>query len=686
MLHAICRSSKRFARTLLAVFAGLAIPFIFGTAATQPRLPQAPVQDVTGRAGTVAIGATDLSGIGSSATRSAGMAAIGGTAIGGGQVRGANAAIDGGTAAMALSAWAGDTISIMAFTGADPSGATTSDTAFTSAINTALARPHGAKIKLPAGNFVLTSSQTISMLATNSIFFEGDGPGVTTITQSGPADAFDVRVANYITKNGQFIGFKGITFSYKNSVIGYDAVKITTSALSGQQGEPLYIEGCSFIGAWSDGINITALPTQTYISNSTFFLSSNSTGISFQGDISSGTYSVALMLDNIVSWGGSRFLYVGPYVQGVIARGLNIAASRQSVFWDARSGIGEQFILEGSYLEGGVYIETSADGTLTGVQISNNYFDGQTESTNELNIVGVLAPVVNGNFFLGNGAVGGVALRLSSGTQYGVVANNVFTGFMGGSGNGAAITMDAGTSNNLATGNNILNTTAPTVDRGNSNLWANNKLNGYTTVVGRSVATGIDLSTFSSMTTGLTLAYNQSIRSLDSSASANRMMYGDAIGNTRLGAKSGASVIVDVPFMPNSDNVVQLGGPGNRFSAIDGVLGNFADVSVRGRLALGHAETAVTSNDIVAVAGNVTRQQLQGAGALATLTIRMPKGSYDGQILEVFCDIGLSVTSLTVTSSSGQTVLNPPTSLSSGGGFNAVYIASSAKWVFGLLH
>ncbi len=402
----------------------------------------------------------------------------------GGDVSSSTVLATGATTARTLAAWTGDTISIMSYAGADPTGVTNSDTAFTAAITAALSRPFGAKIVLPAGNFKLSAAQTVAMSAQQGFMIEGQGPGITTITQTGQADAFDIQIAHYTTRNGQYVGFRNLTLSYTNTTPGSSAIKVTTNAVGGQQGNPFYVENCSFVGAWNFGIDITKLPTQAYVSNSTFFLSSNSTAISFKGDVGAGIYSIGLMLDNIVSWNGYRFLYIGPYVQGVIARGLNVAAASQSIFWDASAGAGEQFVLSNSYVMRGVYLDTSGAGTLTGVQINNNFFDGEVSPANELNIVGVLEPQVTNNMFFGSPTQGGTALYFGNGAGHGVISNNVFSGFMGGSGDGNGITLDAGATNNIVSQNNIINTTSPAADNGTSNIWVENSMSGIYTSVG----------------------------------------------------------------------------------------------------------------------------------------------------------------------------------------------------------
>jgi hypothetical protein len=406
------------------------------------------------------------------------------TAAAGQNYSAANVLPTNGTAARALSAWLGDTISIMAYTGADPTGATNSDAAFTAAIAAALARPYGAKIVLPAGNFKLSAAQSIALTAAQSIYFEGAGPGLTTITQTGAADAFDVAIAHYTTKNGQFVGFRNLSLYYTNATPGNAGINVTTAAAGGQQGLPVYIENCAFLGAFNTDFSSVADPTQTYISNSTFYMSSNTTGIYFSGNAATSIYGVDLMLDNDISWNGAAFLNVGPYVQGVIARGINVAAATRAITWTASAGAGEQFILANSYVMSGVYLTVSGTGSLTGVQISNNFFDGPSATTDELNIVGVLEPQVAGNFFFGSPTVGGTALYFGAGASYGVITGNDFAGWEGGSGNGNGLTLDTGANGNLVSQNSALNTTTPAIDNGTSNNWLQNDWDNTFALIG----------------------------------------------------------------------------------------------------------------------------------------------------------------------------------------------------------
>lgn len=77
--------------------------------------------------------------------------------------------------------------------------------------------------------------------------------------------------------------------------------------------------------------------------------------------------------------------------------------------------------------------------------------------------------------------------------------------------------------------------------------------------------------------------------------------------------------------------------------------------------------------------GNGTVTQLfNPAGTLATGTITTPASPKDGQ--EFYVSTSQIITALTVSANSGQSILNPPTTLALGTGFGYIYDLASTTW------
>lgn len=80
----------------------------------------------------------------------------------------------------------------------------------------------------------------------------------------------------------------------------------------------------------------------------------------------------------------------------------------------------------------------------------------------------------------------------------------------------------------------------------------------------------------------------------------------------------------------------------------------------------------------ITIANNITEYIINPAGTLATGTFVMPSEPYNGQRIRIAST--QTVTALTVSANSGQTIVGAPTTLSSSSAFEMLYQASDTKW------
>lgn len=78
------------------------------------------------------------------------------------------------------------------------------------------------------------------------------------------------------------------------------------------------------------------------------------------------------------------------------------------------------------------------------------------------------------------------------------------------------------------------------------------------------------------------------------------------------------------------------------------------------------------------IPNTVTHSILNPAGTLATGTITMPASPVDGQINTVATS--QTITALTVNPNTGQSIMNAPTTLSAGTGFQYIYRSADTTW------
>ncbi|MHB8914725.1 MAG: beta strand repeat-containing protein [Thiobacillus sp.] len=172
----------------------------------------------------------------------------------------------------------GDTVSVLDFSGCDPTGAADSTACFNSAVAT------GKSVHVPKGTYIISSNVAVS----GAQIIYGDGPYSTVIMVNGSGyDGFT------FTANGG--GVEGVTFnSAATRTSGYYETLSSTSSTFTQQNyaENLYITNGS--GIHVSGPNTTL----TYIQDSTFYGITSGTGIGILIDGGAGTVIGNVQMDN----------------------------------------------------------------------------------------------------------------------------------------------------------------------------------------------------------------------------------------------------------------------------------------------------------------------------------------------------------------------------------------------------
>ena len=78
------------------------------------------------------------------------------------------------------------------------------------------------------------------------------------------------------------------------------------------------------------------------------------------------------------------------------------------------------------------------------------------------------------------------------------------------------------------------------------------------------------------------------------------------------------------------------------------------------------------------IADSIGCLMIEPAGTIATGKVKMPATAWDGQRVEVLST--QTITTLTVSANTGQSILNAPTTLSAGSGFRYRYRESNTTW------
>jgi hypothetical protein len=96
-------------------------------------------------------------------------------------------------------------------------------------------------------------------------------------------------------------------------------------------------------------------------------------------------------------------------------------------------------------------------------------------------------------------------------------------------------------------------------------------------------------------------------------------------------------------------------------------------------LVLGYQRVAsATSAGSTTINNNISFLVLHASGTLTTYTVTMPATPIDGQLVNVTCN--QSITTLTLSGNSGQTIVGAPVTLATGAGINYIWVNADSLW------
>lgn len=161
-----------------------------------------------------------------------------------------------------------------------------------------------------------------------------------------------------------------------------------------------------------------------------------------------------------------------------------------------------------------------------------------------------------------------------------------------------------------------------------------------------------------------------------------------AVGNGSHSANTGSYVWSDSNGSPATDSAadqwVSTFKGGYRFYTLAtptlvvniDTLGNL--INLKGIADQSYSLQVPTTGFSITIVDGVVRQILNPAGTLLAGTIVMPSAPIDGQIVKV--STTQTITSLTVSGNSGQSVIATPTTLVAGGSFSMIYVLIATTW------
>jgi hypothetical protein len=215
---------------------------------------------------------------------------------------------------------------------ADPTGATCSDAALTTALNVATAGVI-SEIKFPAGHYKFCSTHTISYTQSSTLVLRGAGLGVTEFLFTNAGDAFSVNFTqgNWLDAYGSGLEISGITFKTTQVKPG-TAIRLNGQAIAGTPSSPVLLENLSFSGSsttaeWTVGIY--AVDTQNISGAHIFYYGSSltfdTTAIGIDGT-TNAHFPTQFNFSDLNVWFANYGVTASGWVQG-----LNISQSNFTV-------------------------------------------------------------------------------------------------------------------------------------------------------------------------------------------------------------------------------------------------------------------------------------------------------------------------------------------------------------------
>lgn len=102
------------------------------------------------------------------------------------------------------------------------------------------------------------------------------------------------------------------------------------------------------------------------------------------------------------------------------------------------------------------------------------------------------------------------------------------------------------------------------------------------------------------------------------------------------------------------------------------------NIKLPSSLAFGYQRVSATTGGSTTINNNISVLVLHATGTLIAYTVTMPATPIDGQQIIITAD--QSISTLTLSGNSGQTVIGAPTALPLGSGINYIWIATDSEW------
>lgn len=317
--------------------------------------------------------------------------------------------------------------------GADPTGASSSATAFINAITAALAGPNGGAVYAPCGNFSFAGTVTVTIPTNKVLTMIGGGPDCTVISSTSGGTPFHITKADTTgsfhlrdftlaatapnSGNGIILDITGVN---STSSVMSDITNVTLRGnTSTTEDVNYYVIGIRVIGV--SGINFTNVTAQGDLAR-------GGSAISLQGN-ASGAFGIVYNFVNCNFFFNGIGLFYGAGIQGVQITASNFTGNSSGIQTaSGATGLFELVISSTQFQN--LLADISFLSVVADVNISSSEFGPFTSNTGFCSICGIVqnAGIVGNTFINGTGATSNDALNLLNGSDSIAVSANSFKG------------------------------------------------------------------------------------------------------------------------------------------------------------------------------------------------------------------------------------------------------------------
>jgi hypothetical protein len=308
--------------------------------------------------------------------------------------------------------------------GAKGDGVTNDNTAIAACIAACVASSFGGIVYFPQGKYIVTQQFTATISAGQSLFFRGDGPGVSKLLWTASSGGFSVTYASGVTTSG-YIGASGLSFQNATANGGNALTLISNNAPN--PGPVKRVFDCAFGGSgsgyWTYCINLDA---GTFVSILDCWFAGASSGGSFVGS--------GINMQNSQQSGGTN-IAVDNFITSChfigVNIGINIGSGYQGIYIDQVAMVGS--------VEGIVWSDTTPQATL--LKVIGCHINSITHCIYTVDVTSLL---LQGNLFLSWNSGPWVGIYINNTVSEGaldtnVICNNIIETTSGSSGNNGIV-------------------------------------------------------------------------------------------------------------------------------------------------------------------------------------------------------------------------------------------------------